>query len=51
MKWLYGNVPGYDIDQEYNIITRTINNEPKNTSQGIMMELKLYGEIFRGVDL
>jgi len=46
LRQLYGNVSGYDFEEEYNIIARTIEHE------NVMLNNKpSYLDVFRGVNL
>lgn len=46
MKQLYGNVEGYDFEEEYGIIERTIEHERE-----VLQEAPSYVHIFKGVNL
>lgn len=46
LRQLYGNVSGYDFEEEYNIIARTIEHE------NVLLNNKpSYADVFRGVNL
>lgn len=45
LKQLYGNVEGYDFEEEYSIIERTIIHERE-----VLAHKPTYMDVFRGVD-
>ena len=45
LKQLYGNVEGYDFEEEYSIIERTITHERE-----VLAHKPTYLDVFRGVD-
>ncbi|KAJ6007397.1 hypothetical protein N7540_011373 [Penicillium herquei] len=46
LRWLYGNVEGYDFEEEYNIILKTIEHEKE-----ALAEEPKYIHLFQGVNL
>jgi hypothetical protein len=46
MKQLYGGVKGYDFEEEYGIIARTIEHE-----RGMLEDMPSYIQIFKGLNL
>ncbi|PCH03909.1 Major facilitator superfamily domain, general substrate transporter [Penicillium occitanis (nom. inval.)] len=46
MRWLYGNVEGYDFEEEYNIIAKTIEHE-----RDMLASEPKYIHLFQGVNL
>jgi len=46
LKQLYGNVEGYDLEEEYSIIARTIEHENE-----VLAHKPTYMDVFRGDNL
>lgn len=46
LRQLYGNVAGYDFEEEYSIIARTIEHEKE-----VLVHAPSYADVFRGFNL